>query len=166
MSHFGGPEPLTREHDRNGFDCGEPALNDWLARFALVNQAAGASRTFVALEAGRVVGYYALAAAAVERRNATGRTSRGMPDPVPAVLLARLAVDLKVQGSGLGRHLLRDAMLRTVTAADAVGIRVLLVHAKHEQARRFYERFGFEASPTDPLHLMLLLKDIRQSLEP
>lgn len=153
---------MTREHDRSGFDGGEPALSDWLARFALANQAAGASRTFVAIKAGRVVGYYTLAAAAVERRNATGRAGRG----VSGGAAGAAGGGSQGAGSGLGRQLLRDVMLRTVSATDAVGVRVLLMHAKHEQARRFYERFGFEASPTDPLHLMMLLKDIRRSLEP
>lgn len=130
--------------------------------------AAGSARTFVVLDAEqqRVVGYHALTAASITHEEATARTARGMPHhPIPAVLLARLAVDASVQGQGIGAWSLRDAMLRTLSAAEAIGVRVLLVHAIDDNARRFYERHGFEASPTDPLNLQMLLKDIRASVD-
>ena len=108
-----------------------------------------------------MVGYYALAATSIQRADLTFKAAHGMPQPVPAVLLGRLAVSQKEQAQGLGRYLVRDAIIRTLNAAAIVGVRVLLVHAASEDVRRFYERFDFEPSPTDPLHLMLLLKDAR-----
>lgn len=164
---YSRPQPLERGHERRGFDCGEPELDRWLAEQALEAQGSGAARVFVSLAEGRVVGYYALAAAEVRPADATARALKGQPRrrAVPAALLARLAVDRDHQGRGLGRSLLQDAMLRSAEAAEQLGLRVLLVHAKHERARRWYERFGFEASPTDPLHLMLLMKDLRAFLK-
>lgn len=160
------PEPLGADHALEGFECGEPALDDWLLRHARGAQASGSARVFVTTlrDATTVVGYYALAAAEVRPPDAIGRARKGQPAvrPIPAVLLARLAVDRRHQGAGLGQSLLRDVLLRCLEAGEAVGIRVLLVHAKHEQARVWYERFGFEQSPTDPLHLMMLLKDVRR----
>jgi GNAT superfamily N-acetyltransferase len=146
----------------DGFDSGEPALDDWLKRFALEAEAARTARVFVTTEDGlTVVGYYALAAGQVERSDASERAAKRQPDrPVPAVLLARLAVDRLHQKAGLGTSLLQDAMQRTEQVAEEAGIRVLLVHAKHDQARNWYLRFGFEESPTDRLHLMLLVKDL------
>lgn len=160
---YSRPTPLARGHERAGFRCGEPALDRWLAAHAAPAHRAGGARVFVTSAEGRVVGYYALAAAEVRPGEATARALRGQPRgrPVPAVLLARLAVDRDHQGRGLGRSLLQDAMLRCVAAAKEIGVRVLLVHAKHERARRWYERFGFEASPIDELTLMLLMKDLR-----
>ena len=114
----------------------------------------------------RVVGYYALASAAVEHRAAPGRVRRNMPNPVPVILLSRLAIDRQEQGKGLGAHLLRDAITRCVAVADMIGVRAILVHAIHEQARSFYRHFDFAPSPTDPLHLLLLLKDARTLIEP
>ena len=111
-----------------------------------------------------MVGYYALASASIQHRDLSGRYRRNMPDPVPAILLSRLAVDRSVQGSGLGKALLRDAMARTVAAAGIIGVRALLVHALSERARAFYLQFDFEPSPTDPLHLLLLVKDIRAAV--
>jgi GNAT superfamily N-acetyltransferase len=128
----------------------------------------GSARTFVVADQkqGRVVGYHALAAASLTHGGATARAAKGMPrHPIPAVLLARLAVDGTVQGRGVGAWLLRDAMLRTLSAADSVGIRVLLVHAIDDGARAFYEHHGFEPSPTDPLNLQMLTKDIRAAVE-
>lgn len=163
------PEPLERRHRLDDFDCGEPALDEWLKRHARPAQASGSARVFVTtLEDGdTVVGYYALAAAQVEPEAATERTLKGQPRtrPVPAVLLARLAVDQKHQRSGLGRSLLQDVMLRSLDAAESIGARVLLVHAKHEAAKAWYVQFGFEESPTDPLHLLMLLKDVRAFLQ-
>jgi GNAT superfamily N-acetyltransferase len=159
------PEPLERHHRLDDFDCGEPALDEWLKRHARGAHASGSARVFVAtLEDGEtVVGYYALAAAQVAPEDATERALKGQPQtrPVPAVLLARLAVDREHQRAGLGRSLLQDVMLRCVGAAEAIGARVLLVHAKHEAAKAWYTQYGFEESPTDPLHLLMLLKDVR-----
>ena len=116
--------------------------------------------------AGRVVGFYALASASVERRNATGAVRRNMPEPIPAILLSRLAVDRGEQGKGLGRGLLRDAIIRSVRAADLIGVRALLVDAIDDKARKFYSEFGFTPSPTDPAHLLLLIKEARRIVDP
>ncbi|MEX2649696.1 MAG: GNAT family N-acetyltransferase [Alphaproteobacteria bacterium] len=158
------PETLTARHDRAAFDCGQPALDDWLRRRALANQESGASRTYVIVSENRVVGYYALAVGAVASAEASGRVRRNMPDPIPVMVLARLAIDRSHQGRGLGRMLLRDAVLRTLQAADIAGIRALLVHAKTDAARAFYERHGFRASPVDPMILMVTLDDMRAAL--
>jgi len=160
----GAPEPLTDRHDCSDFDCGREALDTWLKGRALRNQASGASRTFVVCESGRVVAYYALASSAVAMGLATGRLRRNMPDPIPVVVLARLAVDRAHQGRGLGRALLQDAGRRVLKAADAIGIRGLLVHALDEDARVFYQRLGFDPSPLDPMTLMITLADLRASL--
>jgi predicted N-acetyltransferase YhbS len=130
----------------------------------LVNHVQGASRFFVTCRDDRVVGCYALASAAVAQAGAPGRVRRNMPDPVPVILLSRLAVDRKEQGNGLGKHLLRDAIARCVFAADSIGVRAILVHALHDEARAFYAHFDFEPSPTDPLHVMLLMQDARALL--
>lgn len=164
---FGGPEPLERSHDLEGFECGEPALDDWLKRHALSSQSAGTARVFVARSPdGKVAGYYALAAAQVEPPDATDRLTKGQAAhrPVPVLLLARLAVDSACQQQGLGAALLRDAMLRCLQVSEEIGIRALVVHAKHPTARDWYSRWGFEESPTDPLHLILLMKDLRRFL--
>jgi predicted N-acetyltransferase YhbS len=163
---YSRPQPLERGHDRERFACGEPELDRWLADHALEAQASGSARVFISTDGQRVVGYYALAAAQLRPEEASERALKGQPKkrPVPAVLLARLAVDLGHQGQGLGRSLLQDAMLRANEAAEELGIRVMLVHAKHERASHWYKRFGFEESPTDPLHLMLLMVDLRAFL--
>jgi GNAT superfamily N-acetyltransferase len=155
---LGPPQPLTASHHLDEFECGEPSLDEWLKRRALANQSSGASRTFVVLDDGeRVRGYYALAAGAVSHESATSKIRRNMPDPVPVMVLARLAVDRGVQGQQLGAALLQDAVKRAVTVASNVGVRALLVHALHERAMQFYERYGFQSSPTHPLTLMLRL---------
>ena len=168
MGRFGDPEALTDAHDIEGFDAGVASLTTWLREHALQAGRTGSARTFAVTDAhqvGRVVGYHALAAASVERVAATPRAGRGMPGhPVPAILLARLAVDQTVQRRGVGAWLLEDAMRRALSVSEEFGVRVLLVHAIDEGARSFYERFGFEASPTDPLNLQLLTKDIRKTL--
>jgi GNAT superfamily N-acetyltransferase len=147
-----------------GFDCGEPVMNDWLKRRALSNQLLGASRTFIiADESDRVLGYYALAAGAVDHSMATSTVRRNMPDPVPVMVLARLAVELANHGKGLGADLLQDAILRTMRLAQEIGIRALVVHALHDQARAFYQHHGFSESEIDPLVLMLR---IRSSVPP
>lgn len=150
------PQPLSDKQDYSKFDCGEPLLNDWLKRRALVNQASGASRTFVAVDdRQRVIGYYDLAAGAVAHRESTGAIRRNMPDPVPVMVLARLAVDRGAQGKQLGGALLKDAVLRALSVAENAGVRALLVHALHDRAKAFYRHYGFEESPADPMTLML-----------
>lgn len=161
---FSRPEPITDSHDVSGFDCGNATLNAWLRERALDNERRRATRTFVAARGHRVMAYYSLAVSALHRREATGRVRRNMPEPIPAMLLARLAVDRSTQSEGLGRHLLRDAMLRALDAAEIAGIRILLVHAIDERAKDWYRQFDFEESPTDPLQLMLLLEDLRHEL--
>jgi predicted N-acetyltransferase YhbS len=158
------PEPITDRHDVSGFNCGNATLNAWLHERAFDNERRGATRTFVATRGRRVVAYYSLALSALHRRESTGRVRRNMPEPIPAMLLARLAVDLTAQSEGLGRHLLRDAMLRTLDAAEIAGIRILLVHAIDEPAKEWYRQFDFLESRTDPLQLMLLLADLRHEL--
>jgi GNAT superfamily N-acetyltransferase len=155
------PVALTEAHACSAFDCGVPSLNHWLAHRALRNQLAGASRTYVACDSARVAAYYALASGAVAAQSATGRFRRNMPDPIPVVLLARLAVDQRYQGRGLSRALLRDAGSRVLSAADAIGIRGLLVHALDDAARSLYEHLGFAPSPLDPKTLMITLADLR-----
>ncbi|MCL2346036.1 MAG: GNAT family N-acetyltransferase [Desulfobulbus sp.] len=156
---FSAPQSLAATHRLDGFDCGEPALNDWLKRRAPTNHRSGASRTFVVADADQcVLGYYALAAGAVAHPEATSAIRRNMPDPVPVMVLARLAVDARAQGSKLGAALLQDAVTRVQWVAESVGVRALLVHALNERARQFYEHYGFRASPMHPMVLMLPLK--------
>jgi GNAT superfamily N-acetyltransferase len=155
---LGFPQPLTAAHRLEEFECGEPSLDEWLKRRALANQSSGASRTFVVLDdSGRVRGYYALAAGAVSVESATGKVRRNMPDPVPVIVLGRLAVDRGTQGQRLGAALLQDAVKRAVAVSQDAEVRALLVHALHERARQFYEHFGFQPSPTHHLTLMLRL---------
>jgi GNAT superfamily N-acetyltransferase len=158
-------EKLRRDHALETFDCGKEALNRFLVRHALQSQQAGASATYLALSGSEVAGFYSLAVGQVDYGDAPERLTKGLArHPVPVTLLARLGVGAAFQGRGLGAGLLKDAMLRTLQAADIVGVRALLVHAKDEEARRFYERFDFAPSPSDPYHLMLLLKDVRTLL--
>ncbi len=150
------PEPLTASHRLDDFQCGEVVLDDWLKRRALANQLSRASRTFVvADQTGRVYGYYAMAAGAVSHQMATTSVRRNMPDPVPVMVLARLAVDHQAQGVKLGASLLRDAVNRATAVSRDVGVRALLVHALHDRAKQFYEYYGFQASPVHPMTLML-----------
>lgn len=158
------PEPLGEHHELSPFQCGTPTLDDWLRQRALKNQASGASRTFVVGEGLKVVAYYALAAGAVATREVTSRFRRNMPDPVPVVVLGRLAIDTGLQGRGLGRALVRDAGLRVLQAADAIGVRGLLVHALSDEAKAFYEHVGFEPSPVDPMTLMITVQDLEAAL--
>jgi ribosomal protein S18 acetylase RimI-like enzyme len=153
------PEKLSAEHDLSGFDSGEPVLDEWLRRRALQNEASGASRTYVVCVGARVVGYYTLAVGAVAHSEAPGRVRRNMPDSVPAMVLGRLAVDKAFQGRYIGAGLLCDAVLRTVQAAEIAGIRVILVHTISEAAKRFYEGYGFVASPVDPLTVMITMAE-------
>jgi GNAT superfamily N-acetyltransferase len=159
-------EPLSNRHALDTFDCGNEALNRFLKLHALVNQTAGATRTYVACRpAASVIGYYSLCTGAVEAATAPARVSKGLArHPIPVLLLARLAVAKDAQGRGIGKALLKDALLRVAQAADIVGVRALLVHAKDDTAAAWYAKFGFAPSPTDPLHLYLLIKDLRASL--
>jgi len=165
VSRFSKPRPIREDDDTADFDSGEPSLDAYLRTRALANHLQGASRCFVTCRDRRVAGYYALAAASVQRRDAPGKVRRNMPDPVPVILLSRLAVDQKDQGLGLGKHLLRDAIARCVQVADIIGVRAMLVHALHDDAPRFYAYFDFQHSPSDPLHLLLPIQDARALLE-
>lgn len=152
------PQPLVQTHESSSFDCGEPLLNDWLKRRAFANQVTGASRTFVILgEHNQILAYYALAAGAVAHADAVGSIRRNMPDPIPVMVLGRLAVDRSCQGRKLGTALLKDAVLRTISVSENVGIRALLVHAINEQAKQFYLDRGFQLSPANPYTLMIKL---------
>ena len=149
----------------DGFNCGQPALNQFLQRYALVNQKANSAQTYVCCQADVVVGFYSLAAGSVDPESAPPRVMKGLArHPVPVLILTRLAVDQNHQGKGLGKALLKDALLRTAQAADIVGIRCLLVHAKDEAARQWYEAWEFDPSPIDSYHLFLMLKDLKALL--
>jgi predicted N-acetyltransferase YhbS len=140
-------------------------LDDWLKNRARKNQVSGASRTFVVCDGSKVVGYYALAAGSIAVEDVSGRFKRNMPNPIPVVLLARLAVDKAYQGQGIGRALFRDGALRVVNAADAIGVRGMVVHAISERAKNFYEKLGFDPAPGDAMTLMVTLQDLRSGLE-
>jgi GNAT superfamily N-acetyltransferase len=159
-----GPEKLAKHHELQAFSCGVESLDHWLKRFARTNQQSHLTTTYLVHRKNRVVGYYSLTAGSVNRQDATLRVAKGAPNhPIGVVLLARLAVDESEKGAGLGRALLKDALVRSASAADIIAVRALLVHALNEEARQFYMRFDFEPSPVHPLHLMLLMKDIRAS---
>lgn len=152
------PQALAATHLLNDFACGEATLDDWLKRRALSNQLSGASRTFVVADAENCAfGYYALAAGAISQQQASGAVRRNMPEPIPVLVLGRLAVDRRTQGIKLGAALLQDAVKRAVTVAQNTGVRALLVHALNEGARQFYLHYGFQESPQHPLTLMLRL---------
>ena len=158
------PEKLSATHDLSDFDSGEPVLDEWLRRRALHNEASGSSRTYVVCEDKKVVGYYTLAVGAVVHAVAPGRVRRNMPDSLPVMVLGRLAVDKGHQRRGIGTGLLRDAVLRTVQAAEIAGIRAILVHAISAAAKRFYEACGFIASPIDPLTVMITVAEAAKML--
>ena len=160
-------EGLTKAHDLSSFDCGTASLNEWLQRFAWQNQQADAARIYVAHRRDDVVaGYHSLTASSVRRDDAPARVAKGLANhPIGVALLGRLAVDRGQKGKGLGRALLLDALMRTSQAADTIGIRAMLVHAIDEDAKRFYLYFNFEVAPVDPMHLMLLMKDLRALLK-
>ncbi len=161
---FSAPEKLTSSHDVSEFECGESSLDSWLKRRALQNEEAGASRTYVLRARQEIAGYYALATGAIAHVEATGKVRRNTPDPVPVIILGRLAIASKFQGGGIGSALLRDAVLRIVQAAEIAGIRAILVHAISDQAKRFYEKYGFIPSPTDPMTLMITVADAARIL--
>jgi GNAT superfamily N-acetyltransferase len=156
------PQPLAAHHTLTEFDCGQAALNTWLQRRAMANQSSGASRSFVVADPEhRVFGYYAIAAGAVSHADATTATRRNMPDPVPVMVLARLAIDVRAQGLKLGAGLLQDAVRRVLVVSENAGVRALLVHAIDERAKQFYEHYGFQVSPVHPMTLMLRLANAR-----
>ena len=158
------PEPLADYHDIGNFSSGEASLDDWLRRRARANQVSGATRTYVVCEEKRVIAYYALASGVVTVESAPGRFRRNMPNPIPVAVLARLAVDRNRQGRGIGRALFRDAALRVAHAADAIGIRGIVVHAISKESKDFYLALGFDPSPREPMTLMVRLSDIRAAL--
>lgn len=150
------PVSITQDHHFNSFSCGESLLDEWLKRRALANNFSGASRTFVVVDGDQqVMGYYALAAGAVTDQESPRAIRQNMPDPVPVMVLARLAVDVRAQGIKLGAALLRDAVQRCVLVSQNAGVRAMLVHALNDQARQFYEYYGFKATPSHPMTLML-----------
>lgn len=158
------PELLGEGHNLEDFNCGEPALDDWLKQRALANQAAGASRVFVCCDPNRVVGYYSLSAASVIHARAPGRVKRNMPNPIPVVLLGRLAVDLSFGGQSIGRSLFKDAAMRISNAAETIGIRAIVVHPISDKARQFYLRLGFTDCPGEPMMMTVTLAEVRIAL--
>jgi GNAT superfamily N-acetyltransferase len=158
------PKPLTTAHDISDFFCGEPSLDDWLRQRAMKNETSGATRTYVVCLGDDVAGYYSLAVGSLEHKFAPGNIKRNMPDPIPVMILARLAVDQRYTGQNIGTGMLRDALLRTLQAADIAGIRALLVHALNERAAAFYRERGFVASPFDPLVPLLALDHVRSRM--
>jgi GNAT superfamily N-acetyltransferase len=163
---FASPQPLAPDQVLDGFECGRPLLDEWLIRHARQAQASGSSRTFVALDGARVAGYHSLTVGQVDALETPERFRKGMGRyPIPVVLLARLAVDRRYQGLGIGTGLLRDAIRRTGLIAEQAGVRALLAHPLDGDASRFYARFGFEPSPIRERQLLLLLKDARRYLE-
>lgn len=166
LESISGPRPLDAGHDVAEFGCGVPSLDEYIVKGALHDQNAGKARTFVIVGGERVVGYFSVSASSVEPKNATERSAKGQrTQQTPAVLVGRFAVDSDYLGRGLGEAMLLEALSKCVQAADTIGARVVLVRAIDERARSFYLKYGFEASPTDPLHLMLLMKDIRKTLK-
>jgi GNAT superfamily N-acetyltransferase len=158
------PTRLNLEHDVQNFESGERLLDEWIVQRVLRNEREGASRTYVICCDNVVVGYYALSTGSIASVSAPGRVRRNMPDPIPVVLLGRLAIDRRWQGRGLGQALLRDAILRTIQVAEIAGIRAIAVNTISENARQFYEKYDFKSSPIDPLLMILLLKDAIDSL--
>ncbi|MGI9449749.1 MAG: GNAT family N-acetyltransferase [Geminicoccaceae bacterium] len=158
------PEPLVADHQLDGFTCRQATLDGWLKTRALKNEREGASRTYVVCEGKAVVGYYALAVGSVMAAEAPGKVRRNMPDPIPVMVLGRLAIDQTRQGQGIGSALLRDAIFRTLQAAEIGGMRALMVHAIDDAAARFYEHHGFMRSPIDPATLMITLKDAQKAI--
>ena len=158
------PAPLAGHHRLDAFTCGEPSLEDWLKRRAGANQVSGASRTFVVCESGAVVAYYALASSAISMVATPGRFRRNMPDPIPVVVLARLAVARSHHRQGIGRALFQDAARRVINAAGAIGIRGLIVHPLSDHAAAFYRNLGLDPSPLNPMTLMVTLADLRASV--
>lgn len=162
MGKLSTPEPISRTHLLDTFESGEPVLDHWLKHHALDNNSRGASRTFVVHDHHRVIGYYSLATGSITTLKAPGKVRRNMPNPIPVMVLGRLAVDQDWQKHGIGKGLLKDAVLRTAKISQDVGIRALLIHAISESAKHFYKRYGFIESPVTPMTLMLTMKDIQK----
>lgn len=158
------PGPISNSHDISAFDCGNGTLNEWLQKRAIKNERNGASRTFVVCNDNTVVGYYSLAVGAVTREESSGKVRRNMPEPIPVMVLGRLAVDQHWQGKQIGAGMLKDAVLRTLAVAQQAGIRALLVHALSEEAKRFYLQCGFHESPVNDLTLMITLAEAENAL--
>lgn len=161
MGALTSPALLHDDHNTQDFNCGIASLNEWLNKRALKNQDIGASKTFVICDPDRVVGYYALATGSVERLLTPGSFSRNMPEPIPVIVLGRLAVELQYQGRRLGAALLKDAMLRTLAVAQNVGVRGLLVHAISDEAKKFYLSYGFQVSPIESMTLLLPITHLK-----
>ena len=155
------PEPINEQHNINGFNSGEESLDLWLKNRAIKNQKANASRTYVACDSERVIAYYVLASSSVNASFALGSFKRNMPNPIPVVVLGRLAIDQAYQNRGIGRSLVRDAGFRVIQAAETIGIKGLLVQAISTKAKEFYEKLGFEPSLIDPMTLMVTLDDLK-----
>ncbi|MDP3854376.1 GNAT family N-acetyltransferase [Phenylobacterium sp.] len=165
MGKITAPERLTEAHDIADFKSRQPQLDEWLRRKALSNETSGGCRTYVTTDGERVIGFYCLATGAVAHAQATGKARRNMPDPIPAVIVGRMGVDETFERQGIGRGLIRDSVIRTLAAAEVIGVRAILIHAKSDEARRFYvERCGLSESPIDPMTLMVTLSDARKAL--
>jgi len=165
MDKLKSPTLLDLHHDVDDFDCGAEPLNNYLKNFALTNNQNGSARTYVTTKASKIAGYYTLTPGSVTKATTPQRVGKGLANhPVPVIIIARLAVDKTEQGHGIGKALVRDALLRIVDAAEIIGGRAVLVHAKDAEAKRFYEQLGFDPSPIDPLHLYLLIKDIQKTI--
>jgi GNAT superfamily N-acetyltransferase len=165
MDKLKSPALLDQHHIVKDFDCGAEPLNSYLKNFALINNQNGSARTYATVKNEKVVGYYTLTPGSIVKETVPHRVGKGLAaHPVPVIIIARLAVDTTQQGQGIGRALIRDALVRIIDAADIIGGRAVLVHAKDARARHFYEQLGFEPSPIDPLHLYLLIKDIKKTL--
>ncbi len=158
------PCPIAATHDTASFDCGNSTLNDWLQRRSLKNESSGASRTFVVCEDGTVIGYYSLAVGAIAREEASGKVRRNMPDPIPVMVLGRLAVDNNWQGKKIGIGMLKDAIQRTIIVAEQSGVRALLVHALSDKVRCYYQYWGFHRSPANDMTLMITLNEARRAI--
>lgn len=163
LAEISAPEHLTNSHSLDGFACGEPSLDDWLRERALANEAAGASRTYVVCAEARVVGYYALATGALLRADSPNSVSRRMPEPIPVMILGRLAVDRQFQGTGIGAGLLKSAALQTIAVAETAGVRALVLHALSDSAKAFYTRHGFVESPTKPMTMIASVASLRRA---
>lgn len=153
------PAPFSQAHDTATFDCGQDTLNYWLKHTALKNEKNGASRTFVVCDGKKVIGYYTLAAGSVSHSEVPGKVRRNMPEPIPVMVLGRLAVDKNHQSKGIGKALLQDALLRVIAISRQAGVKAMMLHALTEEAKSFYIRQGFLESPTNEMTLMIPLKD-------
>lgn len=165
MTSVTGPFPICSSHNVEGFDCGYVQLNHYLQKFALINHNNQSSRTYVVLERNRVIGYFSLSYGSVEHASSPPRVSQGLGRyPIPVLVITRLAVDKSYQKRGVGKSLLKHSLLKAVAASEVAGLRAVVVHAKDDQAKEFYKKYGFEASPFDAMHLFLLMKDLQKCL--